>query len=206
MTRHQARYPNSDWEPKTRRMVGPMYNPTPWISPTSPVYPPTPAPGPWEVDPGVIYERQRLAQRLNQSRTSLEAELQRRQNTDESPQWEYVPGEGYRQVEPGRRSGANNQHYSRRANEQRREDERRFLRDVQSEVARDNGYPQIDRREPPNTRRGPDTNSRAPVPDIWTDAREAREWMGEVQREVNLRGSYIRFPSGYTSRRGSWSR
>jgi hypothetical protein len=121
MTRHQARYPNSNWEPKTRRMVGPRYNPTPWISPTSPVYPPTPARGPWEVDPGVIYERQRLAQELNQLRTSLEAEPQRRQNTDESPQWEYVPGEGYRQVEPGRRSGANNQHYSRRANEQRRE-------------------------------------------------------------------------------------
>ncbi|RKK07766.1 hypothetical protein BFJ63_vAg12544 [Fusarium oxysporum f. sp. narcissi] len=37
MRRYRARYPNSNWEPKTRRMVGPMYNPTPWLSPTSPV-------------------------------------------------------------------------------------------------------------------------------------------------------------------------
>lgn len=78
-----------------------------------------------------------------------------------------------------------------------------FLRDVQSEVAGDNGYPQIDRREPPDTRRGPDTNARAPIPDMWTATAEAMEWMDEVQWEVNLQGSYTRFPRGSFSERGS---
>lgn len=67
---------------------------------------------------------------------------------------------------------------------------------MRSEVNRDNGYPQIDRREPPDTRRGPDINARAPLPDMWTATTEARGWMDEVQREVNLRGSYTRFSRG----------
>ncbi|TXB95610.1 hypothetical protein FocTR4_00016429 [Fusarium oxysporum f. sp. cubense] len=116
MRRYRARNPNSNWEPKTRRMVGPI------------------------------------------------------------PQWEHVPGERYGQVEPG----TNQQHYSRRANEQRRENERRFLRDVQSEVGRDHGYPQVsrsyqvDRREPRDTRMDPNANARAPIPDMWTATPEAR--------------------------------
>ncbi|EXL98349.1 hypothetical protein FOIG_09899 [Fusarium odoratissimum NRRL 54006] len=71
-------------------------------------------------------------------------------------------------------------HYSRRANEQRRENERRFLRDVQSEVGRDHGYPQVsrsyqvDRREPRDTRMDPNANARAPIPDMWTATPEAR--------------------------------
>ncbi|KAI7771173.1 hypothetical protein LZL87_013459 [Fusarium oxysporum] len=190
MRRYQARHPYSNWELETRRMVGPMYNPTPWLSPTSPVYLPAPTPGDWD----------------RSLCTAFKAELQSRQDIDESPQWEYVPGEGYRQVESGTRSGANQQHYSRRANGQRRENERMFLRDVQSEVARDNGFPQIGRRETPDTRSGPDTNARAPIPDMWTATTEAREWMDEVQREVNLRGSYTRFPRSTFSDRGAWLR
>ncbi|KAF4945723.1 hypothetical protein FGADI_11726 [Fusarium gaditjirri] len=129
MRRYRARYPNSNWEPKTRRMVGPMYNPTPWLSPTSPVYPPAPTPGNFDVDPWVVYERYRRGRNLLQPHESPGVEPQRvepriRQDLDESPQWEYVPGEGYRQVEPGTRSGADQQHYSRRANEQRRQKER----------------------------------------------------------------------------------
>ncbi|KAI3576379.1 hypothetical protein IWW34DRAFT_791688 [Fusarium oxysporum f. sp. albedinis] len=58
------------------------------------------------------------------------------------------------------------------------------------------GKTSIDRREPPDTRRGPDINARAPLPDMWTATTEARGWMDEVQREVNLRGSYTRFSRG----------
>lgn len=117
------------------------------------------------------------------------------------------PGEGYRQVEPGTRLGANQQHYSRRANEQRRENERRFLRNVQSEVGRDNGYPQVSRsyqvdgREPRDTRMDLNTNARAPIPDMWTATPEARGWMDNVQRELNLRGYHTRFPGGSFSGR-----
>ncbi|KAF5722748.1 hypothetical protein FMUND_2626 [Fusarium mundagurra] len=212
MRRYRARNPNSNWEPKTRRMVGPMYNPTPWLSPSSPEYPLSPF-REWDFfDPFVVSDGQRIMPRLPQPHESprvepQRVEPQRRRKSDESPQWEYVPGEGYRQVEPGTRSGANQQHYSRRANERRRENERRFLRDVQSEVGRDNGYPQVsrsyqtDRREPRDSRMDPNTNARAPIPDMWTATPEAREWMGRVQQEVNLRGSHTRFPGGSSSER-----
>ncbi|KAL5593356.1 hypothetical protein FOBRF1_012458 [Fusarium oxysporum] len=176
MRRYRARNPNSNWEPKTRRMVGPMYNPTPWLSPTSPDPPLTPF-CEWDVDPFVVSDGYRVARRLPQPHEeSPRVEPQIRRNPDESPQWEHVPGERYGQVEPG----TNQQHYSRRANEQRRENERRFLRDVQSEVGRDHGYPQVsrsyqvDRREPRDTRMDPNANARAPIPDMWTATPEAR--------------------------------
>ncbi|KAF5648908.1 hypothetical protein F52700_726 [Fusarium sp. NRRL 52700] len=206
MRRYRARNPNSNWEPKTRRMVGPMYNPTPWLSLTSPEYPLTPF-RQWDFDPFVVSDGGRVVPRLPIPHETPRVEPQRRPNPDESPQLEYVPGEGYRQVEPGTRLGANQQHYSRRASEQRRESERRFLRDVQSEVGGDNGYPQVSRsyqgegREPRDTRMDHNTNVRASIPDMWTATPEAREWMGKVQREVNLRGSYIRFPRGSSTER-----
>ncbi|KAG9498103.1 hypothetical protein J7337_010997 [Fusarium musae] len=210
MRRYRARNPNSNWEPKTRRMVGPMYNPTPWLSPaTTPDYRERDF-----FDPFVVSDGHRITPRLPLPRESPRVEPrgvepQRRQDPDESPQCKYVPGEGYRQVEPGTRSGANQQHYSRRANEQRRENERRFLSDVQSEVGRDNGYPhvsrsyQVDRREPQDTRMDPNANARAPIPDMWTATPEAREWMGRVQREVNIRG---RYPGASFSEQGFWRR
>ncbi|KAF4502336.1 hypothetical protein FAGAP_1448 [Fusarium agapanthi] len=166
MRRYRARNPNSNWEPKTRRMVGPMYNPTPWLSPTSPIYPLTPF-REWDFDPFVVSDGYRVVPRLPLPHEPPRVEPQRGRNPDESPRREYVPGEGYRQVEPGTRSGANQQHYSRRANEQQQKNERMFLRDVQSEVGRDNGYPQVsrsyqvDRREPRDARMYPNANARA---------------------------------------------
>ncbi|KAG4281845.1 hypothetical protein FPRO06_10749 [Fusarium proliferatum] len=196
MRRYRARNPNSNWKPKTRRMVGPMYNPTPWLSPTSPVLP-TPRSGDWDFSPSVVADGYRVARSLPQPHESPRVEPQIRRNIDESPQWEYIPGEGYRQVEPGTRLGPNQQHYSKRANEQRRENERRFLRDVQSEVCRDDRYPQVsrsyqvDRREPRDTRMDLNTNARAPIPDMWTATPEARGWMDNVQREVTFEDTIL---------------
>ncbi|KAF5971894.1 hypothetical protein FBULB1_8982 [Fusarium bulbicola] len=207
MRRYRARNPNSNWEHKTRRMVEPMYNPTPWLSPTSPQHSLTPF-HEWYFDPFVVSDGYRVVPRSPIPHASARIEPQRRLNPDESPQLEYLTDEGYRQVEPGTRSGANQQHYSRRANEQRQENERRFLRDVQSEVGRNNEYPQVsrgyqvDRREPRDARMYPNATARAPIPDKWTATPEAREWMDNVQREVNLRGSYVRFPrSSFSGRR-----
>ncbi|KAF5579909.1 uncharacterized protein FSUBG_13513 [Fusarium subglutinans] len=196
MRRYRARNPNSNWEPKTRRMVWPMYNPTPWLSPTSPEHPLTPF-SEWYFDPFVVSDGDRVVPRLPMPHKSPRVEPQRL-NPNESPQLEYVAGEGYRQVEPGTRSGANQQHYLRRANEQRQENEQRrgnergFLRDVQSEVGRNNVFPQVsrsyqvDRREPRDARMYPNANARAPIPDKWTATPEARERMDNVQRGLNL--------------------
>ncbi|KAF4419956.1 hypothetical protein FACUT_11397 [Fusarium acutatum] len=191
MRRYQARNPNSNWEPKKRRMVGPVYNPTPWLSPTSPEYPLTPF-REWGFDPFVVSDGYRVVPRLPLPHESPRVEPQRverqiRRNPDEIPQWEYVPGEGYRQVEPGTSSGAKQQHYSRSANEQRRENERRSY--------------QVDRKEHRDTRMDPSTNARAAIPDMWTVTPEAREWMGKVQREVNLRGVHTRFPGDILNER-----